>query len=582
MTLILKAKLGMPQFLSTEAQSLLQALFKQNPANQLGSGPDGAEEIKRHVFYSTIDGNKLDSPGIPPTVGAHQLFRGFSFVATDLMDDDGKPHSTQAPLHFTRWFSNYTGRTWCSVWAPTPCGTFQSSGRCGDNYDYNNQEKVKFIILCSFVGFRGSFLAMLTFLMFPVYLTMNYSASLIIPNTTYILAWNVPTEKCPNEYNVTINLSIYSFIGYPTKNTTGQNVTLFYVDRLGLYPTINMSNNEDVNGGIPQYGNLTAHLEESSKNIEYYIKNDSVGLAVIDWEDWRPLWDRNWGSKNIYRNKSIELVKLNNKSLNPLDVNKTAKREFEKSAKDFMLETLKLGKSLRPKNYWGFYLFPDCYNHQYRKSEYNGSCFDIEKTRNDQLNWLWNESTALYPSIYLNKNLSSNPRAALFARNRVQEATRVSKRPEVENPLPVFVYVRLDFIDAPGEFLSEPDLVNTIGESIALGVSGIIVWGSLNFSKSQASCKNLSNYMNTVLNPYLLNVTLAAKMCSQVLCQDKGICIRKNWNAADYLHLNPENFGTEIGDSKKYKMILNTTVPDLNEFDEKFNCSYYSNVNFTI
>ncbi|XP_023616739.1 ribosomal protein S6 kinase alpha-1 isoform X3 [Myotis lucifugus] len=131
MTLILKAKLGMPQFLSTEAQSLLRALFKRNPANRLGSGPDGAEEIKRHVFYSTIDWNKLyrreikppfkpavaqpddtfyfdteftsrtpkDSPGIPPSAGAHQLFRGFSFVATGLMEDDGKTWATQTPLH---------------------------------------------------------------------------------------------------------------------------------------------------------------------------------------------------------------------------------------------------------------------------------------------------------------------------------------------------------------------------------------------------------------------------------------------------------------------------------------------------
>ncbi|XP_044853929.1 ribosomal protein S6 kinase alpha-1 isoform X3 [Mauremys mutica] len=59
MTFILKAKLGMPQFLSSEAQSLLRALFKRNPANRLGSGTDGAEEIKRHPFYSTIDWNQL-------------------------------------------------------------------------------------------------------------------------------------------------------------------------------------------------------------------------------------------------------------------------------------------------------------------------------------------------------------------------------------------------------------------------------------------------------------------------------------------------------------------------------------------
>lgn len=38
MTQILKAKLGMPQFLSDEAQSLLRVLFKRNPANRLGAG----------------------------------------------------------------------------------------------------------------------------------------------------------------------------------------------------------------------------------------------------------------------------------------------------------------------------------------------------------------------------------------------------------------------------------------------------------------------------------------------------------------------------------------------------------------
>ncbi len=38
MSQILKAKLGMPEYLSPEAQSLLRALFKRNPANRLGTG----------------------------------------------------------------------------------------------------------------------------------------------------------------------------------------------------------------------------------------------------------------------------------------------------------------------------------------------------------------------------------------------------------------------------------------------------------------------------------------------------------------------------------------------------------------
>ncbi|XP_070606717.1 ribosomal protein S6 kinase alpha-3 isoform X1 [Erythrolamprus reginae] len=125
MTMILKAKLGMPQFLSPEAQSLLRMLFKRNPANRLGAGPDGVEEIKRHPFFITIDWNKLyrreinppfkpatgrpedtfyfdpeftaktpkDSPGIPPSANAHQLFRGFSFVAI-ASDDENQAMQT--------------------------------------------------------------------------------------------------------------------------------------------------------------------------------------------------------------------------------------------------------------------------------------------------------------------------------------------------------------------------------------------------------------------------------------------------------------------------------------------------------
>ncbi|XP_074044118.1 ribosomal protein S6 kinase alpha-2 isoform X3 [Macrotis lagotis] len=122
MALILKAKLGMPQFLSIEAQSLLRALFKRNPSNRLGAGLDGVEEIKRHPFFVTIDWNKLyrkeikppfkpavgrpedtfhfdpeftsrtptDSPGVPPSANAHHLFRGFSFVASSLVQESAQ------------------------------------------------------------------------------------------------------------------------------------------------------------------------------------------------------------------------------------------------------------------------------------------------------------------------------------------------------------------------------------------------------------------------------------------------------------------------------------------------------------
>ena len=45
----------MPQFLSPEAQSLLRQLFKRNPANRLGAGTQGVEDIKNHQFFASIN-----------------------------------------------------------------------------------------------------------------------------------------------------------------------------------------------------------------------------------------------------------------------------------------------------------------------------------------------------------------------------------------------------------------------------------------------------------------------------------------------------------------------------------------------
>lgn len=127
MNQILKTKLGMPDNLSPEAQSLLRVLFKRHPQNRLGAGPNGIEDIKRHEFFATIDWAALmqkrirppfipavsrddafyfdteytsksprDSPGGPVSASAHEIFRGFSFIAPGLLDDHGLGMATAA------------------------------------------------------------------------------------------------------------------------------------------------------------------------------------------------------------------------------------------------------------------------------------------------------------------------------------------------------------------------------------------------------------------------------------------------------------------------------------------------------
>ncbi|OBS82716.1 hypothetical protein A6R68_23291 [Neotoma lepida] len=96
-----------------------------------GAGIDGVEEIKRHPFFVTIDWNKLyrkeikppfkpavgrpedtfhfdpeftartptDSPGVPPSANAHHLFRGFSFVASSLVQEPSQQDMPKVPIH---------------------------------------------------------------------------------------------------------------------------------------------------------------------------------------------------------------------------------------------------------------------------------------------------------------------------------------------------------------------------------------------------------------------------------------------------------------------------------------------------
>jgi ribosomal protein S6 kinase alpha-1/2/3/6 len=140
MNQILKSKLGMPENLSHEAQSLLRALFKRNPQNRLGSGPNGIADIKRHEFFATIDWEALvekrvrppfvpsvaraddtfyfdsdytnrdphDSPSVPVSASAHEIFRGFSFIAPCLLDDENDARGTNNNYGEQKSYNDYS------------------------------------------------------------------------------------------------------------------------------------------------------------------------------------------------------------------------------------------------------------------------------------------------------------------------------------------------------------------------------------------------------------------------------------------------------------------------------------------
>ncbi|XP_055068798.2 hyaluronidase-1 [Misgurnus anguillicaudatus] len=365
------------------------------------------------------------------------------------------------------------------------------------------------------------------------------NSSLPLTHIPFSTIWNAPTERCMSQFGVDLDLSVFDVVHNRDQAFMGDNITIFYSDKLGQYPYYD-NHDEPIYGGVPQNASLSEHLRKGRDDIQMDIPDrDFQGLAVIDWEKWRPLWKRNWDTKQVYWLGSKALVKAKHPDWTPQQIEAKAVEEFEGASRGFMVETLKLGFGERPGGLWGFYGFPCCYNYQYKKNEtYTGECPPLEIMRNDKLAWLWNVSSALYPDIYLDLMLQGRDRdVMLYSRYRVLEAMRVRKQ-ATRSPPSVFPYARIAYTYSM-EFLSQVDLVHTIGESAALGAAGVVLWGNNNYTKTKETCEEIRHYMDDTLGRYIVNVTKAAFLCSRAICSFQGRCVRRDPSVRAYLHLDP-------------------------------------------
>ncbi|XP_066518710.1 hyaluronidase-1 [Hoplias malabaricus] len=406
-----------------------------------------------------------------------------------------------------------------------------------------------------------------------------------LPHLPFFTVWNAPTELCESRYGVDLDLSVFDIVHNKNQTFAGGNITIFYSGKLGLYPYYDFQN-KSVNGGVPQNASLKDHIWQADNDLRKVIPDKNFdGLAVVDWESWRPLWERNWDSKEVYWKGSRELVRIKHPHWEPARIEAEAMKEFEQAARSFMQETLKLGLRERQKGLWGFYGFPCCYNYEYKKNgTYTGQCPALEMKRNNRLLWLWNTSTALYPDIYLDLKLRNRGRdILLYSRHRVLEGLRVREQVTPVKP-PVIPYARIVFTYTL-EFLSQEDLVHTIGESVALGAAGIVLWGDSNFSKNKVTCLAVKDYIDTTLGQYVVNVTEAASMCSQTLCSSHGRCQRKNTNSTAFLHLDPAEWtiihrthrahGDVSSPSYVIQRKVNTEKRENKSYTDQFKCQCF-------
>ena len=138
----------------------------------------------------------------------------------------------------------------------------------------------------------------------------------------------------------------------------------------------------------------------------------------------------------------MELVKERHPLWSDSLIEEIARVEFETAAQQFIEGTLLLAQKLRPKSAWGLYGFPNCYNDNDAKPY---TCSKQTMQMNDQLWWMFESSSALFPSIYLYNDKSRNN--TLFVKYRLLEGFRHSKKLD-GHFIPVYPYVRITYPDS--------------------------------------------------------------------------------------------------------------------------------------
>lgn len=342
------------------------------------------------------------------------------------------------------------------------------------------------------------------------------SAAAALPPRPFNVVWDVPAQGCHHR-NISFPLERFLVVTNGGDDTAfdGGNITLFY--KVGLWPQL-LPDNKTVNGGIPQLGNLSAHLAQVAVDVQAQMPNaTSAAVAIIDWEAWRVTYELNYDALSPYRTASQQLVRRQHPDwTNETQIGIQAKKDFDCAARAFFEQTLATCKALRPQARWGYYEYPLC-------------AADIEgmhcnnAAANDGLDWLWKATDVLSPSIYqYNQDtpLGNWTRTVLV---KVAEAVRVAPAGAAVLPFGT-LWTKQHFANGSSAsvFLDPPHLAVQLESVAQTGADGVIIWGS---SANSGACENIRAYIESNFGPMAQSLTANRTVCATQVCSGHGRCI---------------------------------------------------------
>ena len=292
----------------------------------------------------------------------------------------------------------------------------------------------------------------------------------------------------------------------------------------GLMPRIN-ADGSFVNGGIPQRGNVTLHLEKLARDLARILPRNASGAVLLDWEHWRLEWNYTGAAyQNASRAAAAEGL---SPGAPPQQVLAAAVEQWQAGSRAFYEASLAAVHAWYPGCRTGLYAYP---SNDWSSGGYHGSGAAARRAENDNIAWLWRASSALFPSIYLTSpgaSIYDGQTTEQYVGSTVGEALRLagSVAPPAQQPLVApLIWSVYDAFPRPSEwqYLSQSDTEVVAALPLQLGADAVVVWGAV--GNPPFTPQPQAQYLASVLGPVMNASHAAALGCANARCSGKGRC----------------------------------------------------------
>jgi len=299
--------------------------------------------------------------------------------------------------------------------------------------------------------------------------------------------WNIPLNKCTNK-GVLFDLDPYNIIHNVDNTNSGDKVNIYY--RPGVFPWYD-ENDQPVNGGIPQQGNITQHIALFSQQLMDTEPTGFSGVSVLDFEKYLPAY--NGYVPKVQRQASDQWVRDRRPELDEAQVKEASALTFDVTVKPFFKSILKKNREMYPEALIGYYKYPPCNNWDY---PYNVCTPEILELNDNLHDTIYNESTAFFPSVYAFQHHEELYLDYLTA--VLNETIRVNI-----NALPVYPYYHYRYHDPATDYLTDEEAIVSLWTIKAYGMDGVVLWGSSYDIDTVEECEVFRDYVYSFLGPLL-------------------------------------------------------------------------------